>query len=259
MQKEIPSVLYKYRDWSDSNHRKLLTARELWFSSPKGFNDPFDTKLRVSYDNLSDQEMRLMLYKKLRVHAPAMSGEAVRNQVEKRLVELRNPVLLKQLHDVNYEQAADFFGFVSLAEEATTILLWSHYARSHAGFVIGFNTRELEQDVGGEFTHVSYQPTYPAILPGLGGEDDMREMMEVLNTKAAPWAYEKEVRITKPGASNKAMKFRPESVAQIIIGCNTSADHRQEIVKAAQHFPQASVLQAVISENAFAVDLHPLQ
>jgi hypothetical protein len=86
----------------------------------------------------------------------------------------------------------------------------------------------------------------------------MREMMEVLNTKAAPWAYEKEVRITKPGASNKAMKFRPESVAQIIIGCNTSADHRQEIVKAAQHFPQASVLQAVISENAFAVDLHPL-
>ena len=258
MQEEIPGVLYKYRDWNDSNHRKLLTDRELWFSSPKGFNDPFDTKLRVSYDSLSDQEMRLMLYQKLRLHSPAMSDEAVRQQVEKRLIELRNPAFLKQLHDVNYEQAAAFFGFVSLAEEATTILLWSHYARSHAGFVIGFNTQELHRDVGGEFTRVAYQPAYPPILPGLGGEDDMRELMEVLNTKAAPWEYEREVRITKPQCSNKAMKFRPESVAQIIIGCNASAAHKQEIIEAAQGFPKASVLQAVISESAFAVNLHPL-
>ena len=86
----------------------------------------------------------------------------------------------------------------------------------------------------------------------------MRELVEVLNTKDALWEYEKEVRITKPGASNKALCFWPESVAQIIIGCNTPADYEQEILAAAHAFPQAAVLQAVISENAFAVNLERL-
>lgn len=259
MPTDLPAILYKYRDWADVHHQRLLTHQELWFSSPKGFNDPFDTKLNVRYDSLPDLELQRLLYHKLRAHSPLLSEEACLQQAAKRARELRSPHYLQELHQRNYEQAASFFGFVSLAEEPNNILLWAHYARSHTGFALGFHTHKLHADVGGMFARVTYQPVYPRIVPGGGDEDDSRELTEVLNTKAALWAYEREVRITKPAASNKVFSFTPGSVAEIIIGCAAPLSHRQDILATAQQYPQAAVFEAAISENAFAIELQRLR
>lgn len=49
---EFPKILYKYREWTDCFHRKMITDFELFYSSPKSFNDPFDFQIRYQYDKL---------------------------------------------------------------------------------------------------------------------------------------------------------------------------------------------------------------
>jgi len=42
---KIPTTLCKYRYWSDKYHKRIITESELFFSSPKHFNDPYDCGL----------------------------------------------------------------------------------------------------------------------------------------------------------------------------------------------------------------------
>ena len=51
-------ILYKYRDWQNKHHKTLLTDCELWFSSCKHFNDPFDCKIITQYEGATDEQLR---------------------------------------------------------------------------------------------------------------------------------------------------------------------------------------------------------
>ena len=44
MKGEFPEILYKYRSWDDSFHKKVITHRELFFSPPTWFEDPKDCR-----------------------------------------------------------------------------------------------------------------------------------------------------------------------------------------------------------------------
>ena len=39
---ELPSIVYKYRSWSDEYHKRFLTEREVFMASPKTFEDELD-------------------------------------------------------------------------------------------------------------------------------------------------------------------------------------------------------------------------
>ncbi len=43
--KDLPEHLYKFRVFDDPNHKRILTDNELFFPSPKRFNDPFDSTI----------------------------------------------------------------------------------------------------------------------------------------------------------------------------------------------------------------------
>jgi hypothetical protein len=57
------NVLYKYRNWTDENHKKMLKENELFFASPRSFNDPFDCKIPVNFSILNTNE-KIDLYVK---------------------------------------------------------------------------------------------------------------------------------------------------------------------------------------------------
>lgn len=41
-QTKLPTILYKYRDWNNLNHRRIITNKELYLAKPGSFNDPFE-------------------------------------------------------------------------------------------------------------------------------------------------------------------------------------------------------------------------
>lgn len=43
----LPEVVYKYRDWNNNFHKKIITNREVFFAAPTSFEDPLDCKLDI--------------------------------------------------------------------------------------------------------------------------------------------------------------------------------------------------------------------
>ena len=54
---DIPPIIYKYRDWQDDYHKKIITDYQVFFAEPKSFKDPEDCKNPIRYDLLSTREI----------------------------------------------------------------------------------------------------------------------------------------------------------------------------------------------------------
>ena len=54
--KEIPKTIYKYRNWGNKYHRRLITNMELYFPAPQELNDPFDCQRNFDWEELMDPE-----------------------------------------------------------------------------------------------------------------------------------------------------------------------------------------------------------
>lgn len=56
-EEEAPSVLYKYRSWSDELQKKSLTHREFFFSSPSKLNDPCEFTTLPDYSRGTKEQV----------------------------------------------------------------------------------------------------------------------------------------------------------------------------------------------------------
>jgi len=53
---KLPKTLYKYRDWSNRFHRRLISNQELYFAKPSDFNDPFDGNIPIRWDLMTEED-----------------------------------------------------------------------------------------------------------------------------------------------------------------------------------------------------------
>ena len=104
-------ILYKFRSWTDPNHKRWLTDREVYFASPSQFNDPFDCALSYRYDLLPEVEKLEKYYTMIREDHPMLSDEEVKKHAQKwieeglldkeRLLE-NNRTIIKDMIDVKF-------------------------------------------------------------------------------------------------------------------------------------------------------------
>jgi hypothetical protein len=258
IQKPLPEVLYKYRDWGKQFNRTVLTDCEIYFSSPADFNDPFDSKIRVRYDKVPDGELLRMMYERFLRGNPNAGHAAGVAAANRALSKIRDVSELERIHTGEYEANAGFAGIFSMTLERDNVLMWSHYAQSHSGFVVGLDAELLNEDIPCVITRVVYQEEYPIVLPASNAADQIMDLVNVLNTKAALWAYEQEIRLIKGGGAMQTYPFRPEVVREVILGCKMSPQHRSEILAITNQLPAVSVFEARVNNEAFALDIVPL-
>lgn len=176
---------FKYLPFTEGS-LKMITEGTLKFTCPLEFNDPFDCM-------------------------PAYSAESVDR------VHITRPDLIQavaQFHGVSLESARDIgianvrkdvesgefvrglistLGVVSLSRTATNVLMWSHYAEHHKGFVIELDIsidaplHLLEQVLP---FPVVYKEDRPVLDWATGFDVD-----EYFLTKSVDWAYEQEERV----------------------------------------------------------------
>jgi len=253
----LPSTLYKYRNWCTPFHSRVITEREVYLSSAEEFNDPFDARFTLRYDLLSDEDLRKRLTTSFVRGEPQAGANRVRAQVDNAFQNMRDPEYLADFHERKHKANNEAIGVFCMSTQRDNILMWSHYANSHKGFVAGFDTDILFHDVSPTVCGVNYQDEYPMIIPGLG-MDTPQELYEVYSTKSSLWAYEDEVRMFKVYAARKTFIYRPEALREIIFGCNISADDKKKITEAASVFPDVKLFQATISQREFALEIHRL-
>lgn len=150
---------------------------------------------------------------------------------------------------------AEQFGILSLSEVSTSLLMWSHYADRHQGFVIEFDAtnaffaRPTARAGVGRLLKVEYvreRPTAiydPEALKADPEAFTSLAVRQILLTKSSEWEYEREWRMVLPLADLKVYPHRvvnrchlfplpPKAITAVVIGARATEETKAAIKQA---------------------------
>lgn len=135
------------------------------------------------------------------------------------------------------------FGLVCYSEVPDNILMWSHYASSHQGIVIGFDTKHAFFRKSRNLMPVMYQSERVEIAFDADGFKISEANQPLLvRSKSPNWSYEKEWRqlfsldgctdVPNHDGSTAHFKRLPaKAIAEVVLGCRCSAGTRSAVAK----------------------------
>lgn len=253
---EIPEMVYKYRDWKNDFHRKILLHQEIFIPSPRKFNDPFDCRIPIAYHLLKDDEKLAKEYFNQAVdrHFPEYSKEKHDQEVVKLLDEGRykNEEFIKSQNQKWIETMHDRLGVFSVTAVNDNVLMWAHYSNNHQGFCVGFDSAMLFRYLGGG-GEIHYVEEFPTILPT---EDFTTQQRMQINTKASYWDYEIEYRLTKMNCANEIITIPKEIITKVILGYKIPESDEKDILKLISiELPHVKIFKTKPKELGFEFDL----
>lgn len=261
----FPEKVYKYRDWQNGFHRNILLYNELYFASPKDFNDPFDCRIAPNYKTLSelniDKYVDALVAKNYNVLINKGNDiSKIKEQFKKRA---KNPkALQKSYENLLFDYQNKYYGILSLSSKWNSILMWSHYANCHKGFCIGFWTEQLikETDVD-RAGIVEYKSDYPYLEPTVISDKNkiIEKAVIQTQTKSKDWIAEDEFRLLNlyypkiPMPFERIVNFSNDVIAELVLGINISENDKREIVKLCRQ-KDINVFQAIKKDSLFEID-----
>ena len=241
---KYPEIVYKYRNWKDKYHKNVLRKNELYMSSPKDLNDPFDCRIPTNFTLLNTQETKAcyahfqcLFYSK----EIQLQGSKYNDTFPKILDDLQDiNQYQKNYEEILFNAQNDDYAILSLSGRWDSIAMWSHYGDQHKGYCVGFYEEKMRNSkifgMGGP-VHYNKNDGFPLIRPYEWG---MEKLFKMSHTKAKEWKYEKEYRLTdllnREGENIPKSRVRPIPdgfIAEIVIGLMTPQNHKQEILKIA--------------------------
>ncbi|MEZ4960426.1 MAG: DUF2971 domain-containing protein [Saprospiraceae bacterium] len=256
----MPDKVYKYRFWSKSEHKTILTNQELFFAPPLILNklDPNDCNVPVRYDLLTPRE----IYERYLRHSKRMHPHwKIRQHKDyairwRKKAPFKNEEFKKKTEEEFYQVYSSRFGVLSLTVNPTSFHMWEDYADGHKGICVGYNTRVLYQDrvkFGGGGM-VDYDDELPIIHPN---EEYLEKYRKITFSKLKKYEPEEEFRSHKM-YENPVEDFGPERKAivpveafiEVIIGAKIPEDDKAEILTIMQtQFPDVPIRQARITDQ----------
>lgn len=226
--------IFRYRPYNQETIDALKDDR-LYFSTPKYFNDPYDSLMYINKKNLHEyinmclEEMPQYI-KRLKQNNPLKGNFAEafwsdcnpqKEEQHKMFIERVDEVIeeIKVKINSNIKE-------ICFSSEHLSILMWAHYADSHKGFAIvyskekftevnSYNKDDVKLDYKFSFEEVAYlenrvdatrfvndyllkygMPMESEIINReLLPEPSRKTLKEIITTKDKCWAYEKEYRL----------------------------------------------------------------
>jgi Protein of unknown function (DUF2971) len=189
-------------------------------------------KQLVTNPNFSKLAVPIHLLRGMITDNPAL-GRQFMTQLKQHKAEVLDSIKMAVPWEAAWEKfrqaLGQAIGIFSLTEDPAYTLMWSHYASQHFGVVVEFdenhpwfNQKTTPSDDMRHLVQVSYvQHPHPRTWRQVNGTD-------LLYTKNAEWAYEREWRIIRPlkdGTEVSSSKFcfdvPATAVRSIIFGCRT--------------------------------------
>lgn len=262
---EPPCVVYKYV--SPSLAEIILKSCMLRFQSPLKYNDPFDCQWDLHWPAYTDEAKSYAenLLRSALLDPDSWPEDAGKEHLGLSVKE-RNMILsldedAQNKHINNFitkylysdqdrlkgnkvfKNILEKMRILCVTENPVSVLMWSHYACNHEGFVLGFDSAVLEDYFRRPLEKVRYvrdlpqlfdpKEWYRSIIFGTKRAllDDVVET--ICLSKHKDWKYEKEWRFTfvdsGPAIGLFAQKYFPKnSLVEIIAGCKTN---KKDIVK----------------------------
>jgi len=232
--------IYKYRDWEDDYHKRLLVENEMFFTSPKRFNDPFDSTIPFRYDLGKENEYFKLYCEHITRMNPDKSSDEIINlaneYMEKGIykdlenIERNKEYMLKKRHEQ--------FGVFSVSETFKNILLWSHYSKSHEGFCVEFDCKKLDKYFEINYKKfgrviarhkIKYSKSQPVLNPFKIESSEL--VLNSLIIKSKVWKYELEHRYICHDGSDISVNIDEDIITKIYLGCKISEKNKNEIIE----------------------------
>jgi len=277
-------MLYKY---FPPERRAFLDELLIRFTPPGLFNDLFD-----SFPAFSGFDESLIREKVNKVGLDIALNIAFEPSSEdERLTKLNlltkaNAILKKQyLSDparldetfayLHRKRINSEIGVLCLCKNPKSVVMWSHYADEHKGFVVGFESED------GFFSHHPNEPEDIGVLTSVNYAKqrpyvDIRTIKEganlpdILFTKNEEWLYEQEYRIIRFLKSADEIRdenvhlFRVPSIAvrEIIFGLNSDSltvESLQKSLKQNSKLNHIKLFTAKLSKTHYEMDIVPYE
>ena len=253
-----PPTLYKY---FGPDRVDVLTRGLIRYSPLGAFNDPFEGQPEITSLNteagtrdslhaILPEEAR-RAYDQLPKDARALLPYELWEKLLAQQMKSKEPALIQIMSGLtpfvqNFmtKKFDELLGALCLSEVPDSLLMWSHYGASHAGFVLAFDARHphFHENNGpnDEFRHlrrVVYREARPsATLVEFDGVD-------MFLVKSGHWSYEREWRIFRalseaevviPGEPFGVHLFRipPSALQAVILGARASPQTAESIASA---------------------------
>lgn len=254
----------------------VLNGLRIRFTQPSELNDPFESAILVDASGHHDMpgmltDIRKQMEEGLTPTTPEEEQELklAIAEVEAHAKELMHPSSVgKQLIEL-LDRAQ---GVLSLSRTPDSLLMWSHYADSHKGFVLGLDESHeffSRPDSAGRATKphsVVYTSRRQTVQVN---SEDFYERL--LCFKSLEWAYEQEVRIFRTFGRTredferndkdaiKLFDLPADCIKEIYLGANIADDLVQKIISAAAwHNLDIRVFRGVIPNDRYAVNFEEL-
>lgn len=252
----IPDILYKYRDWNNDFHKKLLFEKQLYFASADQFNDPYDCSMPYKWkkSDLTEANIFTKYYNSLKSDRPDLSETQIHeicyNEQKQGL--FHDEEHIKKVTERWRELEFKRYGIVSLTPICDNFLMWSHYSNSHTGFAIGFDKFILIESTKSEIGQVIYQNEIPEF--GIF-EDLIEKSIKQMYIKSSIWEYEYEFRLRSILLCRKSVTLAVEAIKEIILGCNMKQKDKFEIIdKCAKMYPNAELFEMQLDRDTFKLN-----
>lgn len=217
----MPRSLYKYRAIPTADNlvgrarlEDFVLNNRLWLGTVSAFNDPFEGRADyvVPYRGA---ELRQALERKFR--ELGFSNQDAKLKVNS--ADVADPTRIEERARQGNLRLLETVGVCALGTNATSPLLWAHYAHDHTGICVQLRP---VMDLAALIAHpVEYSNTYP-ILSDVLEPAESRQVLPIMR-KSSDWAYEEEWRIVALDEPNTHRPFAPQAMAAVILGMRISA------------------------------------
>ena len=242
-------ILYKY---CPPQRMDILTKLQIRFTQPGDLNDPVEniarfSRLRTSWPQFVQQAKGLF---------PGFrSPDGDFEGFLKWLKPSQRDVVQRRLLQMGWDLCR---GVLSLSSSQNNELMWTHYAESHRGFVIGFDKDSPLIRHSGTLGRVKYAPT----MPKVEYLEDI-SLTSLIFTKLSKWSYEKEWRVVVSLEGRKRhrksprgyeiwlQRIPPTAIASITLGERMEAGQLRKIsrILSRPHFSHVRVYTAKFNDR----------
>lgn len=214
-------MLYKYVGHENPDEvikylKCFIDDGTIYASQPLKFNDPAEFKVNVNFE-ATREEVRHRYF----LDNPGKTENDLNNWYED-----FDEHAKWHANNATRERFLACSGTICLTRECDNFLMWSHYARHHTGFCIGFDESIAESVED----HCVYgDVNYSASIPALNYFKESLEKYAatMFLNKGLPWAYEKEFRIITNEWGVK--KFNKSSIKEVVLGCRAPFELQDQL------------------------------
>lgn len=257
--------IYKYLH--EDRIEDILVKNTLRFTQRKCLNDPFELNpvIKGIKEGSLEKYWSSSDIKKIRKYASLN----VKTKEERKAINLAtDEQLLSFFQNGTYALEAYFemlekkIGVLSLTKNRDNLLMWSHYANEHEGFVVEFDKEHTyfnqNKNTLASLRRVNYNEIRPEI------EIDLNEnQIEIFLTKSKKWEYEEEFRVFNKLKNADFIKgdihlfsFPKDLIKSIYMGVRMEEKNKniiRKIIKNNSNFAHVKLYDMSLSEKKFTL------